>query len=171
MWYVLSLHYPSDNDSLNFRIRLMKPNPTRAMPSIWLVKFSTGVLPKRPRYSVLVCRSSKLPLTSTYLRAGTDGTRSETWKLIRSLQAVSFDIYLQQLLLSISLDLTSELVSLVYRMMATDPSQRPDICEIINSPMLREHDRAYRNWNKQFYPVFRKLSYCPFATFPKVTGI
>jgi len=61
--------------------------------------------------------------------------------------------------------LTPELVNLIYRMMATEPSDRPPISTILNSSMLREHNSGYRQWNRTFYPIFRTLSSFHFPKF------
>lgn len=61
--------------------------------------------------------------------------------------------------------LTPDLVSLIYRMIATDPLERPSTSEILDSPLLREHNSGYRQWNRTLYPLFRNLSKIHFPTF------
>lgn len=56
------------------------------------------------------------------------------------------------------LDLTPELVNLIYRMMATEAQDRPTIEQILFSQLLQEHDTGFREWNKTLYPMFKNLT-------------
>ncbi|KAI6183543.1 Membrane-associated tyrosine- and threonine-specific cdc2-inhibitory kinase-like protein [Aphelenchoides bicaudatus] len=62
--------------------------------------------------------------------------------------------------------LTPDLVKTIYQMMATDPSQRPPITDVLNLPLLRDHDTNCRQWNRRFYCLFHNFCSSSSASYP-----
>jgi hypothetical protein len=63
--------------------------------------------------------------------------------------------------------LTPDLIRLIFKMMANNPAERPTVSEILNSPLVHEHDVGYRQWNRRFYFLYRTFRGNPLALSPK----